>query len=375
MAASYDLVPAVTIAQMQDNIREGIEYCQYMRDNGIDPNERNKLQIYLSSPGTGKTFGGKQVAHEMLQPDEWDMTRDGNFSLVDYIGVPETVINEVTGKPMTQFATMDIGHQQALGTSKMKFVIHDEVSEAYESVQNLLCGVVYDAQMGTFELDPYIFRVALGNFSTDKAGSKELISKLLNRSEVYVIQPDTDGLIAHMLTVPEFDRDVVAYLHWKGQDAIYGKEGFDPKQAINNTPRQWSGVARMNKPDITDRKSLHRFSLRASSMVRKGEVAELVAFLKLVKDPSFIPIDQIIKDPTNAPVSDKIDVCYALGSRLLTEIKNASHFEHAMKYVSRMRPEPQTWFVNAAVKHHPEVQGTRAYLQWARNNKAYFTGR
>jgi hypothetical protein len=374
MAASYDLVPSVTIDQMKDNIREGIQYCQWMRDNNVDPFERNKLQIYLSSPGTGKTFGATAVGEELV-PGRFAMTRDGNYSLVDYIGVPETVINEKTGKSMTQFATMDIGHQQARGMSEVDYIIHDEVSEAYESVQNLLCGVVYDATMGTFPLDPYIFRVALGNFSTDKAGSKELISKLLNRSEVYIIQPDTDGLISHMLTVPEFDRDTVAYLHWKGQDAIYGKEGFDPKQAINNTPRQWSGVARLPKPDVTDRKSMQRFTLRASSMVRKGEVAELAAFLKLVKDPSFVPIDQIIKDPANAPVSDKIDVCYALGSRLLTEIKEASHFEHSMKYISRMRPEPQTWFVNAAVKHHPEVQGTRAYLQWARNNKAYFTGR
>lgn len=375
MAASYDLVPSVTINQMQDNVREALDYAEWLRTKQLDPFERLKPQLYLSSPGMGKTHGARSVARERLQDDEWMETRDGNFSLVDYIGCPEITEHEVTGLSCTKFAPMDKSHLQARGHSRIKLCIHDEISEAYESVQNLLCGVMHDATMSDFPLDPYIVRVGTGNFSTDKAGSKEIISKLLNRSELYTIQPDTDGLVAHLMTLPDVDRDVIAFLHWRGQDAIYGKEGFDPKQAVNNTPRQWTGVARLPIPDLNDRKAVHRFSLRASSMVRKGDVAELIAFMKLVRDPSFVPIDQIIRTPETAPVSDKIDVCYALGSRLLTEIKNVGHFEHAMKYISRMRSEPQTWFVNAAVKHLPEVQGTRAYLNWARQNKAYFTHR
>jgi hypothetical protein len=371
--SNNELIPTVTVAGAQSIITSRLAYNAHLREQGIDPGERNRPLIFLSEPGMGKTYGINYALRDYgLSENEIMFTRDGNFSLVDWIGVPTVTVHEKTGLKMTQFAPMHLAHQAHVGMTDVKAWLHDEVSECPESVQNVLCGVVYDHMVNDVPIDPYILHIMTGNFVENKAGSKELISKLKNRAMLFRIQRDLDGYVAHALSQSDFDRDVVAFLHWKGSDALYGKEGFDPKQPINNSPRQWSAVARLPKPNVTDRSDMSRYNLEASSLVRKGDVAELMAFLKLVNDPGFVPIEKIINDPEKAPVSDKIEVNYALGSRLLSEIKSAKHFEHAMKYVSRMLPEPQTWFVNAAVKHHPEVQGTMAYVKWAKANKAYF---
>ena len=377
MAKSHEIIPEVSIDTMKRIIKLRLTYLADLRERGVIIEDHNRPLIFLGKPGAGKTYSIREVAKEALSEfeSEYKETRDGNYSLVDYIGVPSLEDHPVTKQKQTVFAPMSMAHDAFAQTTNIKLWCHDEITEAPDSVQNLLCGVFYDHKVNEFPIDPYILHVATGNFAEDKAGSRELISKLKNRASMFVITPDSDGFIAHGMTQPDFNKDVLAFLHWKGVSAIYGEEGFDPKSSINNTPRQWSAVARLPMPDMNDRADVHLYQVQASALVKKGSVAELLAFLKLVNDPGFVGIDVIIKDPENAPVSDKIDVCYAIGSRLLTEIKEPKHYEHVMKYISRLRSEPQTWFVNAAVKHHPEVQGTRAYVNWARKNKAYFTGR
>lgn len=373
MAQTHEIIPTVTIEEMQAIIKRTLGYHRHLREHNVDPFERTRMLMFLGDPGAGKTYGINDVLAQMDAANQ--MTRDGNYSLVDFIGVPSIETHATSGLGMTHFNPPAMGHEAHKGTSSLEAWLHDEVTEMTDSTQNLLCGIVYDSVLNDLPLDPYILHIGTGNFVENKAGSREQISKLKNRQRQYRIVRDGDGFIKHLMGQEDIDKDTVAFLHWKGEDAIYGKEGFDPKSSINNTPRQWSAVARLPAPDFTDRMDVHAYSMDASSLVRKGDVAELIAFRKLINDPAFVPIEQIIKTPESAPVPDKIDVCYALGSRLLQNIKETKHFEHSMKYISRLRAEPQTWFVNSCVKILPEIQGTRAYINWAKNNKVYFTGR
>jgi hypothetical protein len=372
MAANTDIIPVISVSDFAELAADRLKYHKRLREQGLEPLERVRPLMLLGAPGGGKTHATLSMIKE--EGASYIMTQDGNYSLPDFVGVPSIATHEVTKQGMTVFNPPEM-IQAAHESQVLDIWMHDDFTDAPNSIQNAMCGMVYDAVACGFKIDPYTLHILTGNLPEHKAGANAVISKLLNRAMVFIAAQDGEGTVRHFMTQEDMDPDTVAFLHWKGDDAIYGKEGFDPRYAINNTPRQWAAVARLPAPDFTDRVSVHKYTQQASALVRKGEVAELVAFRKLINDPAFVPIEKIVADPEGAPVPDKIDVCYALGSRLLQSIKETKHFEHSMRYISRLRPEPQTWFVNACVKLLPQVQGTRAYINWARTNKTYFTGR
>lgn len=325
--------------------------------------EKRQAILVQGEPGGGKTALGVYVGQQMGWSYTGDPTKDEivierpSFTTpVDWSGVPRVVDG------VTSFAPPDFVHR--LTTGQVKLVILDETSDAMPSVQNILCSLIYDFTCGGLTIHPDTRFFLTGNRVEDRSGAGRLITKLQNRCSQHQLGKSVDNFITHGAEMG-FKTDMLAYIHWRGEKALYGEEGFDPSEPINSTPRQWEEVGK-----VSDDLPKDQWLNMVKSLVPEGWAEDYLGFLRTVAD--LPPINEVINNPKTAPISEKIDVCYALVSRLITEVTAVRDFQHLMPYVTRLRTEIQTVFTNACGAKVPDIRTTPEYVRWCTKNQAYF---
>ena len=325
--------------------------------------QKRQAFLLLGAPGGGKTACGIEVGMSMgfsytgdETKDEIVIVRPSFHTPVDYSGVP-TVKDGITA-----FAPPDFIHR--LTTGQVKMVILDEVPDAMPSVQNILCSMIYDFTCGGLQIHPDTRFFLTGNRVEDRSGAGRLITKLQNRCLQHELGMSVDDFVSHGGKAG-FNVNTLAYIHWRGEKALYGEDGFDPSEPTNSTPRQWEAVG-----NVSDELPKHLWLNMVKSLVPECWAEDYLGFCRTVAD--LPPISEVINNPKTAPVSDKIDVCYALISRLITEVQKVRDFQHLIAYVTRLKPEIQMLFVNAIRKRVPEIRTTPEYIKWCTKNQAYF---
>lgn len=329
--------------------------------------QKKRAILVLGAPGCAKTALGYAIAYALgYKPEEIGLLRPSLHTPVDNVGVPsvttmEFLVGDVkTG--LTKFNPPEFIHK--LHTGEIKFLILDEVPDAAVSVQNIWCGGVYDYDIGGVTLHPDLNIYCTGNRLQDRSGAGRVVTKFQNRVYQYEMAHSVDATVNHFIET-DVRSDVTAYIHWRGEEALYGKEGFQPNDPLNCSPRQWEEVGNIDPSLPAD-----IFLLGVQGLVPHAYAVEYVGFRDLIAD--LPPISQVINDPANAPVSTKTDVCYALISRLVTEVRDARTFQSVMVYVIRMQVEMQTLFINTIRKRVPEIKTTPEYTQWCTRNQALY---
>ena len=269
-------------------------------------------------------------------------------------------VSKETG--LTRFNPPEFIHD--LHTGKIKFLILDEVPDAAVSVQNIWCGGVYDYDIGGVTLHHDLCIFCTGNRVEDRSGAGRVVTKFQNRVYQFEMAHSVDATVSHFIDI-DVCKEVTAYIHWKGEHALYGEHGFQPNDPLNCSPRQWEEVGNID-PMLPS----NLFMLGCQGLIPSGEAIGYVAFRQTIMD--LPPIDEVLNHPLTAPISDKVDVCYALISRLITEVDSVGKFQKLMAYVSRMKVEMQTLFINTVRKRVPEVKTCPEYVQWCTQNQAYF---
>jgi hypothetical protein len=320
--------------------------------------ERKRAMLVLGAPGGGKTALGWAIAYALgCREEEIRLRRPSLNTPVDYTGMPG-VANDMTVWFPPDFL-------KELSTGQIKFLILDEVPDAYASVQNILCGLIYDYDVNGLRIHPDLCIFATGNQVKHRSGANQLVSKLPNRASVHELGQSMD--FVDWGTRAGLDMDMLSFINWKGQNALYGESGFDPSEMINATPRQWEEVSYID-PTLP----AHLFLSQVASFVPEGLAIEYVAFRKTVRE---LPnIQTIYDDPDNAQIADKIDVGYAITSRIILDTDNPGKFQKLMRYVCRLRPEIQAHYVNTVVKRVPGVKETPQYNTWCFNNRKVLGG-
>lgn len=319
--------------------------------------QKKRAIMVLGAPGGGKTALGFHVAEACgVLPHEIGLTRPSFHTPVDYVGVPST------DGGLTRFCPPDFIHK--LTTGEIKFWIIDEFPDAVQSVQNVLCGAVYDYDVAGLELHPDLCIFMTGNRVEDRSGAGRVITKAQNRVYQYELARSVDDFCAHAID-KGWCPDMTGYIHWRGESALYGEEGFDPNSPINASPRQWEEVGMVDK-------SLppHLYLDAIKGLIPQGQAEDYMGFRRTIAE--LPPINDILTNPQSAPVSDKIDVCYAVTSRLVTEVTDVTRFQLLMGYMTRLRVEMQTLFVNSARKRVKDIRMTPEYVKWATTNQAYY---
>lgn len=335
---------------------EWLNYCAmpYLLDD--DPN--HPPQGLVGDTGGGKTSIQKEACWKAgFLKEQVYVTKPASRTLVDYVGVPG-VENGIS-----KFFPPEIIHRCMTG--EIKVLILDEAMDcSMGSMQNLVASWLLDKEIANHQMLRSLKILWTGNEADQRAGAQDINRKVSTRSGLSRLGRSLDNLLAHAME-SGWRRDTVAYLHWKGENELYGDPDMDPREPVRPSPRQWENVSKSphDLPASVQMRSFARY-------IPSGMAAGYMGFLKLVNE--LPPIQQILDNPTEAPVSEKIEVCYALVSRLLQEVDSPAKFQQLMKYVKRMRAEPQTVYVNSAVKLIPAITGTREYTQWAVKNQAYF---
>ncbi len=325
--------------------------------------EKRQALLLLGEPGGGKTalaiYAGRKMGWTYTgdeTKDEIVILRPSFLTPVDFSGVPK-VENGIT-----RFAPPDFIHR--LTTGQVKLVILDEVSDSMPSVQNIQCSLIYDFTCGGLKIHPDTRFFLTGNRVEDRSGAGRLITKLQNRCSQHELGRSVDDFIAHG-SEQGFKTDMLAYIHWRGEKALYGEDGFDPSEPINSTPRQWEEVGK-----VPDELPKHLWLNMVKSLVPECWAEDYAGFLRTIED--LPPIQEVIDNPKSAPISDKIDVCYALVSRLITEVNTVRDFQHLIAYVTRLKPEIQSLFITNVDKRVPDICTTPQYIKWCTKNQAYF---
>lgn len=348
MSNASSNIPVVSIGQFID-----MAVAHFSEDKP----ERDPIGI-LGDTGGGKTSACFEVAYRLgLTREQILLKRPANHTVVDYIGCP-TVED---GK--TFFNPPEFVHNMMSGAIKM--VIWDELPDCINSVQNLLAAPLLDFHIDTIKLNPNLMQMWTGNKVEHRAGSNEVNRKISTRSSMFEAGRSLDSWVKWGIE-NGMPKDLLAFVYWKGEEALYGKPDANNRDLVRVCPRQVAKVGSTNEELYPGA----LYSLKAQSYVPAWWVAEYTGFKKLADElPS---ISEIKSSPATAPISNKIEVVYALVSRLITEVATVGDFQKLMQYVTRLRVEPQTLFVNAVYKNVPEIDSCREYTNWAITNSPYF---
>jgi len=236
----------------------------------------------------------------------------------------------------------------------------DELNAAPPLVQAGCYQLVLDRKIGEYILPPDWVIIAAGNRETDRAVTSRMPSALANRFVHIQFDVDVDDWVSWALD-HGIMTEVIAFIRFRPGLLFQ----FDPAKNEKSfpTPRSWEFVSDLLKvgPDHAI-----EFDL-LSGTVGEGAAVELLGFLKIFRtlpDP-----DQILMNPAAAPVPEDPATLYAL-SGALSRKAGPNSIGRIVEYCYRLPAEFSVLTIRDAVKIHPEVTSSRAFIDWAAKNQA-----
>ena len=294
------------------------------------------------SPGVGKSDVVRQIA-QRRGIDLIDL-RLSQLDSVDLRGVPSVKAGK-TAWNVPQF----------LPTSGKGILFLDEINSAPQATQAAAYQLVLDRRLGEYELPDGWHIVAAGNKSTDRAIVNQMSTALKNRFAHIDFDVDLDDWCAwaYSKNVPDA---LISFLRFRPTLL----NTFDPKNRdvmAFATPRSWEFLSRV----------LHTNDYETfAGIVGEGPAAELQGYLGSIG--AMPDIDELLKDPTGAPVPKEPAQLYAVCAALVyrTEPKT---IETIAKYIARVPNEMQVMFYKDATARMPVLLDHDVFNKWLRENK------
>lgn len=303
----------------------------------------NKITyLLLGKPGGGKSALCRDIGSTL----GFDRIVEFNASLrdpVDLLGTPRNDGEVTTWKPPVEMKQLETGRN---------LLILEELTDANASMQNALCGLIYDRRIGEVHLSCDTYILASGNRSQDKSGANKLSTKLGNRVRIKEFDENIDDWCTWALDAG-IDPVQIQFLRFKPNLL----SDFDPNRSINPTPRAWERVAQTP----TDLPTALYFDEVASD-VGEGAASEFTAFRKIYEN---LPnVDALMLNPSKAEVPTDPAVLYALTGAIAHRVSK-DNFDRVGEYVSKLPKDFGVMLVNDAMKLCPAIKTTKAFTAWA----------
>jgi len=306
------------------------------------------------APGIGKSEAVAQIAASRgaIVCD----IRLSTFDPVDLRGLPMVIDGQTVWMRPGVWPT---------DASRETILFFDEMDRAAPAVANAALQIVLDRRIGEHLLPSTVRIVAAGNGSTDARTTSKIGSAQANRFTHLYVEPDAESAARHWLAIG-LDPALSAFIRFRGApDASTGKPGLlmTTAQAGEHafaSPRAWAACNDFMGESDRDRHAL------IAGTVGSAPAAEFEAFLRMWRDlPS---LDSILRDPAGAPVSNELNVNFAVATGLARKVDRHT-MGAAVTYAGRMRKEFAVMMITDAARRDASLCETPAYIAWATANQ------
>jgi hypothetical protein len=313
---------------------------QFKVDNTVVPYIEGK-------PGGGKSALAAEIGAEL----GFDNVVQFFASLrepVDLMGTPAPDERVTRWRPPEELMLLSTGRN---------LLILEELPDSDRQMQNALCGLVHDRHAGALHLSSETYIIATGNRTQDKSGANRLASKLFGRVRLFEYTENIDDFSSWALDAG-IDPVLIQFLRFR-PDLL---SDFDPNRKANPTPRTW---VRASKTPVSLPTNVYFGNIAGD--VGEGAAAEYAGFRKIYE--ALPNIDGILMNPSKSDVPNEPAVLYAL-TGALAHRTSKDNFDRVSEYVSRLPAEFQVMCVSDAMKLHPDIKNTKAFITWAVKNSS-----
>ena len=306
----------------------------------------NSVVPYIEGkPGGGKSALASEVGKEL----GFDNVVQFFASLrdpVDLLGTPRNDGDVTRWIPPAELKRLETGRN---------LLIIEEISDCNTSMQNALCGLIYDRRVNDLHLSSDTYIIATGNRTQDKSGANRLVSKLLGRVRTFEFTENIDDWCSWALD-NDIDPVLIQFLRFR-PDLL---SDFNPDRKSNPTPRTWARVNLTPSELPTE-----VFFANVAGDVGEGAAAEYTGFRRIYENlPS---VESILMNPAKADVPKDPAVLYALTGAIAHKTSK-DNFDRVCEFLDRLSPEFQVMAVSDAMKLKPEIKTTKAFISWAVKN-------
>jgi hypothetical protein len=333
---------------------EGQEICQQSVSEILDIVYKlgpEFATMIWGPPGIGKTEATKQVFSRPEDPHEIVLVLAGCSEPTDISGVPfeykykgEAVATRILAPIWAYHASTEAPPEYM---DKKMVIFFDDIVTGHEQTQAACFKVFGEKKVGNLQLRDNVYIIAAGNRVEDKSAAFEMPMALANRMKHYYAKTDVDAWLEWAIDA-HIHPLITAFIRRQPQNLNTFAEVVELSSAEKAfaTPRTWEMMSKaMNKMDPSGGVSGDWLYKTAVGCIGSGIGITFSAFAN--NTTKLVPPEEIIKDPSTAPIPPKteVDVLYATISALEHYInieENWGKWDKALQYV--LRPELESEF-------------------------------
>ena len=307
-----------------------------------------RVPLHLWGPcGVGKSQIVYQVAEETQR--EFRDVRAGQLDPVDLRGLPYLVSKQTEWAP-----------PKFLPTDGKGILFLDELTSAPQMTQAACYQLVLDRKLGEYRLPDDWVVIAAGNPASERGVHFSMPRPLRNRFVHLHLEVD----------LPEWCRwavragirsEIIAFLRFKPA-LLHDADATSDKNAWP-TPRSWEMASNVLK-GMAGRTGIAAAETEAQLLegtIGPAATAEFLGFLRLFRQlPS---IDEILLNPTSAPLPDEPSAQIALETALGRAISDQS-VAKGLTYLDRMPTEMRVLAMRDAVARDRAITSTPEFIRF-----------
>jgi hypothetical protein len=308
----------------------------------------NRTVCIEGPPGGGKTTVVHGTAKEL---DKHYIERHVPTMLVEDFGVPDMMSSAQSfGYKIPEWFPSK-GSKWDDGRGGI--LCFDDRNQASADIQKVIANICQARNLHGVPMADGWQVISTGNRQSDRAGANRVLSHLRNRETVLEFETHLDDWTSWAID-NNVKPEVISFIRFK--TALL--HDFDPQRDQNPTPRSWvEGVS-----DVMGIVPTEAEYEAFKGAVGEGAAAEFTGYLRIYRK---LPNpDGILLNPDKGEVPTDPATLYALSGSLAQRCTEAN-FDRACTYFERMPPEFSVLSVSYALRKHPELANTQAFVRWS----------
>lgn len=308
--------------------------------------------LIKGAPGIGKTDIIKSVCKKLNQ--ELIIEHPVVSDPTDYKGLPFADHKNATAH------FLPFGNLKELLVAKKNTVFFlDDLGQAPPAVQAACMQLLLARRINGHCVSDKVTFIAATNRQSDRAGVTGMLEPVKSRFNAIIqLEPDLEEWI-EWANENDIPAELIGFLRFRPE--LLHK--FEATSDLTNTPspRTNHNVAKLMNLQLSEELEYEAYSGAAG----EGYAAELVGFLKMYRElPS---ISDILKNPEKVKIGNNPAILYAVTSALARKA-DRKNFDKIVEFSGTLPKEFSVILIKDAIKIRPEVQKTKAYVDWIKDN-------